>query len=237
MIFYYLRHGDPIYSPDGLTPLGTMQADALAKRLCRYGIDEIYSSSSNRAQLTAEPTCRILNKNMTILDWCNESYAWDEFSLNSDKGRTWVFNIPEKKQILTSGEVNSLGQKWYTHPAFKEGNFERGLNRITKESDAFFTSLGYEHDHGGNIYRCVRENNSRVALFAHQGFGLIFLSCLLDIPYPLFCTHFDILTTGMTVIDFKPDDDGTVIPRVIQHSGDSHLYREGLPTVYGGEYI
>ena len=47
MLLFYVRHGDPIYDPDSLTPLGLKQADALAKRLCRYGIDEIYSSSSN----------------------------------------------------------------------------------------------------------------------------------------------------------------------------------------------
>ena len=75
MIFYYVRHGDPIYNPDSLTPLGELQADALAKRFSRYGVDEIFASSSNRARLTAEPTCKLLNKEMKILDWCNESYA------------------------------------------------------------------------------------------------------------------------------------------------------------------
>ena len=47
MIFYYIRHGDPIYDPDSLTPLGEKQAEALAKRLALYGIDKIYSSPSN----------------------------------------------------------------------------------------------------------------------------------------------------------------------------------------------
>ena len=57
MLFFYIRHGDPIYNPDSLTVLGEKQADALAKRLSLYGIDRIYSSSSNRAMLTAKPTC------------------------------------------------------------------------------------------------------------------------------------------------------------------------------------
>lgn len=33
MIFYYVRHGDPTYKPNELTPLGRRQADAVAKRL------------------------------------------------------------------------------------------------------------------------------------------------------------------------------------------------------------
>ena len=34
MLFFYVRHGDPVYDPDQLTPLGRRQAEALAKRLC-----------------------------------------------------------------------------------------------------------------------------------------------------------------------------------------------------------
>ena len=62
MILYYVRHGDPIYNPDSLTPLGQRQAEAVGKRLALYGIDEVYSSDSNRAMQTAEPTCQLLKK-------------------------------------------------------------------------------------------------------------------------------------------------------------------------------
>ena len=62
MILYYIRHGDPTYNPDQLTPLGKRQAEAVARRLSQYGLDEIYVSSSNRAQETCRPTCEILKK-------------------------------------------------------------------------------------------------------------------------------------------------------------------------------
>ena len=60
MLFYYIRHGDPIYNPDSLTPLGIRQAEAVSKRLALYGLDRIYSSTSNRAIMTARPTCELL---------------------------------------------------------------------------------------------------------------------------------------------------------------------------------
>ena len=41
MLFFLIRHGDPIYDPDSLTPLGHRQAEALAKRLSLYGLDEV----------------------------------------------------------------------------------------------------------------------------------------------------------------------------------------------------
>ena len=31
MLLYIVRHGDPIYNPDSLTPKGHLQAKALAK--------------------------------------------------------------------------------------------------------------------------------------------------------------------------------------------------------------
>ena len=64
MFLYFIRHGDPIYDPDSLTLLGEEQAKALAKRLALYGLDEIYSSTSNRAQRTAQPTCELLKRQM-----------------------------------------------------------------------------------------------------------------------------------------------------------------------------
>jgi hypothetical protein len=47
----------------------------------------------------------------------------------------------------------------------------------------------------------------------------------------MICSHFDMGHTGMTVIEFS-DLNGISIPKVLQLSNDSHLYREGLPTDY-----
>ena len=73
--------------------------------------------------------------------------------------------------------------------------------------------------------------NGGNALFAHQGFSMSFFSSMLDIPYPLFSTHFDIGHTGMCVVNFE-EQDGYVYPRVLQYANDSHLYREGILTGY-----
>ena len=231
MLFFYIRHGDPIYNPDSLTPLGQRQAEALAKRLALYGLDEIYSSSSERAKLTAKPTCELLKKEAIELDWTKESYAYREFTVENEQKKEWIFANRESRRLFHSPEVRALGERWYEHPAFSQKDYGAGLARIARESDAFFASLGYEHIASTGSYRVTEPNDKRVALFAHQGFGLAFLSCLLDIPYPQIATHFDMGHTGMTVIEFRHGD-GISIPRVCMLSGDSHLYREGLPTKY-----
>ncbi len=236
MLLFYVRHGDPIYDPDSLTPLGERQAEEVAKRLAAYGIDEIYASSSERAKLTAKPTCELVKKEMKILDWCNEGHAAREFFCENKEGkRSWCFYISEYRDLFNSREVRDLGMRWYTHPAFANTRFGEGVERISKECNAFMAQLGYVHDEERCGYVAQQPNERRVALFAHQGFGLAFLSILLDIPYPLVSTHFNMSHSGVTAIHF-PEQEGLIYPCVLQLSNDSHLYRAGLPTKYNNQF-
>ena len=61
---------------------------------------------------------------------------------------------------------------------------------------------------------------------------MAFLSSLLDIPYPIFSTHFDLSHSSMTVIHFDDEKTDRIYPKVLQLSNDSHLYREGILTGY-----
>ena len=233
MLFFYVRHGDPIYNPNELTPLGRRQAEAIGKRLAVHGVDKIYASSSNRAMQTAQPTCEILKKDLTILDFCNEDHAWADFAVELPDGRkTWSFYHPELRRQFVDPSVTVLGLKWYEHPAFAQYPFQKGLERIQKELDALLLEHGYEHIPGTGTYKAVRPNDDRIALFAHQGFGMNFMSQLLDIPYPFYATHFDVTHTGMHAIEFGTPVDGIVIPKVLTLSSDAHIYKEGLPTNY-----
>lgn len=235
MLLIYLRHGDPIYDPDSLTPLGKRQAEALGHRLSLMGLDRIYVSSSNRARLTAQPTCEILKKEPVILDWMNESHAWEQMApVMPDGHRTWAMHNPFYIERFAMPEVRAMGREWYRHPAFAETTLGEGILRIQRETDALLQELGYTHDLDRNMYYSRGINRERIALFAHQGFGMGFLSCLLDVPYPVFSTHFDMQHSGMTVVHF-PEKEGWVIPVMLQLSNDSHLYRDGVPTCYNNE--
>ncbi len=239
MLFYYIRHGDPIYNPDSLTELGQKQAEAVAKRLSLFGIDKVFASTSQRAIQTATPTSHLTKKEITQLDFCNESHAWEYFTCKNENGVvTWPFYNNRLKKAFVSPECKALGYNWYDHPEFAEDRdrFKKGVEFINKNVDELMLSLGYEHNREQGYYKSLREHNhDRVALFAHQGMGSAFLSSLLNIPYSQYCANYDMCHTGMTVIEFT-EGDGVVIPRVLQHSNDSHLYKEGLPLQYNYGY-
>ncbi len=233
MLFFLIRHGDPDYEHDSLTPAGVKQAEAIAERLAVYGIDEIYTSSLGRAVATAEPACRKMGLTPRLCDWAKEDDVWRTMTVPDGRGgRTWPFYSAEYNRLFNRPDVLALGRRWAESPLFSEMPFRRGAEEMQKEADAFFLSLGYRHDAENGLYVPEDHNGRRIALFAHQGFGLLFLSCVLDVPYPLFCTHFDIGHSGMTVVDFTPNGEGFVIPKVLQLSNDGHLYKEGLPTLY-----
>ncbi len=242
MLFYYIRHGDPTYDPDSLTPLGRRQAEAVGKRLAVHGIDKIFASSAERAKLTAKPLCEMLGMDMTVLDWCNEGHVWNELVVSlPDGSRTWAFYHAPTRALFRSKEMRDMGDTFYTHPAFEDKTtygitqFESGLRRVQTGVDELIHSLGYTHDKARGGYVAEYPTDDRIALFAHQGFGGAFLSCLLDIPYPTFSTSFDLSHSSVTVIEFRAERGQFCVPHVLQLANDSHIYREGLPTKYNNE--
>ncbi len=232
MLLFYIRHGDPIYEPDSLTPLGMLQAKAVAKRLGVYGIDKIYASSSNRAYQTALPTKELVRKEITTVEWFHENYAWEYFTaLDSDGKLTWAESIPEIRRVFVSPQVYQLGDNWYDYSEFEKYKFKAGMKFYRDKIDEFMLSLGYRHDRETHTYSAVYNNDDRIAIFAHSGFGGVFLSSILDIPYPQYAAHHSMSHTGVTVIKFTNEREG-IIPKVLQFGNDSHLYKEGIPTYH-----
>ena len=232
MLFYYIRHGEPTYDPDALTPNGHRQAEAIARRLARYGVDKIFASSAIRAQQTAQPTAELTRREITILDWCKEAYAHRDMAMPAPDGkRRWCFDIPDLVEMMNSPEVRALGDRWYDYPGFPPNRFREGVERVDREVDAFFETLGYRHDRTNKYFIPIAPNEERIALFAHHGFGMLFFSSVLDIPYPIVATRFDQTFTGFSALSFL-NMDGKVYPRLLELSCDAHLYHADLPLNY-----
>ena len=237
MLLFYIRHGDPIYHPDNLTPLGLRQAESVAKRLALFGIDEVYSSSSIRAQLTAQPTAEITKKEVKILDWMHEDNASEYLKYQAPKKEMWCWAHPKYSQILASREVREMGENWFDHPAFADRPIRKSFEKICGDFDNWLASLGLEHDKDKGMYKVTSPDakNKRIALFAHEGMGKIVMSHIFDLPFPSYSVHFEMKHTGVTVISFDEGIgeytfDGYARARMLTLSNDSHLYRDGLPT-------
>ncbi len=60
MRLLFIRHGDPDYEHDALTDVGKAEADALAKHILDWNIDEVYLSPLGRARATAVPSLKVM---------------------------------------------------------------------------------------------------------------------------------------------------------------------------------
>ena len=67
-----VRHAEPDYSHDSLTEKGFKEAELLAERFSKNKISDIYCSPCGRAKRTAEPTARLKNQEIRIMDWLTE---------------------------------------------------------------------------------------------------------------------------------------------------------------------
>ena len=228
MLLYVIRHGDPIYDPDTLTPKGKLQAAALGKRLAIHGLDKIYVSPNGRARETCQPTCDLLGLTPEIAPWSSEDLTWRDFSRVNDKGhRYWSFALPSS---LLRSDPTAMSDRWYESHFFDDTDAKSGYERVQKEGDAFLARLGYERE--GELYRVRTPSEERVALFCHHGFGTTFLSHLLSIHPVRFWTSFDISHTGLTILQFRNERSGLTAPQCLCLSDLSHIARDGLPLVY-----
>ena len=128
MTFYYLRHGEPIYTPDSLTEKGHKQAEALAEKLGEIKFDRIFTSTSIRAMQTAEPTVRLvsdgLKEDVKALDFCNETYVSNEFSIYENGVKIgWCFDMPNDIAMLNSKDILAYGKDFCDAPEFSDTQY------------------------------------------------------------------------------------------------------------------
>lgn len=72
MRLYIIRHADPDYPNNTITPEGHLEAQALAKRLSSHGLDRIYASPLGRALDTMRYTADSLGMTHEVEHWTQE---------------------------------------------------------------------------------------------------------------------------------------------------------------------
>lgn len=228
MLLYIVRHGDPIYETDTLTERGKLQAEAVGKRIYDAGINRIFSSPMGRAKETADPACRLLGLEKSIEEWTHE--IGDERLTPYPDGKMKSVTCIQNTHLRRDGNINIPYEKSCECTGFNESEMDKALEYIEKSGNEFLERLGYKEENG--IYRILRNNEEKVALFCHAAFSRAWISRLLHIPVHIMWSSFGYTHTGVTVIEFKNNPDGFTAPRCLCYSDISHLYAEKLDTVY-----
>ena len=67
-----IRHGDPNYDIDSLTPKGWKEVEYLSERIARLDIRDFYVSPYGRAKDTASLTLKKMGRTATECEWLRE---------------------------------------------------------------------------------------------------------------------------------------------------------------------
>lgn len=229
MKLYLIRHADPDYPNNTITPQGHKEAEALSERMAQAGLTAIYSSPLGRAIDTAQYTAAKLQLKIGIEDWTQELQVIlpEQFE---GYPNLYAFNLhgEEIRKDLTRMSYTD----WPTHPHLQGTRMSQEFERVAAQSDQFIQRLGYERIEGR--YRPVRPNRDQIAIFAHGGFILTWLAHLLAIPVPLIWSGFWLPPSSVTTLLFDERTPEWAVPRCIGVGDVSHLYHAGLPVLPRG---
>lgn len=224
MLLYIIRHGDPIYETDTLTERGFLQAEAVGKRMFDAKIDRIFTSPMGRAKDTATPACRMLGLDFSVEDWAHEVED-DRLTPYPDGVMKSISFIPESV-YRENGNIDLSYADTFECTGISGSNMRRARDIIEAGGKDFLERLGYREENG--VYRILRPNEERVALFCHSVMGRAWLSSLLHIPLHLMWAGFEMTHTGVTVLEFRNRESGFTVPKCLCFSDMSHLYAAGL---------
>ena len=224
MILYIIRHGQPDYATDCLTELGWKQAEAVGRRMAKTGINRIFASPMGRAQQTATPASRLLGLTINTEQWTHE--IGDERLTTYPDGVRRSVSLLQNTYYRENGSMDLGYEKAFECPGFRESEMKKAVSFIEENGKEFLERLGYKEENG--IYRIVRPNDDKVALFCHAAFSRAWLSVLLHVPINMMWSSFGYHMTGVTVLEFKNNENGVTAPQCQCFSDTSHLYAEGV---------
>ncbi|MFO7166941.1 MAG: histidine phosphatase family protein [Chloroflexota bacterium] len=228
MRLYLIRHADPDYENDTITPAGRLEAEPLAERMASHGLDELYCSPLGRARATAQPIADRLGLTPTIAEWTSELSG---LRVTHDPwGELVAWDIPG--EIIRGHDQYPGPDNWHALPALSALDLRAAFDRICSDSDAFLAAQGYVRE--GRRYRCVAPHRRRVAVVCHNGFGLTWLAHLLDLPVTLVWSGFWLAPSSVTTILFDERSAEWATPRCLGVGDVSHLYKAGLPVQPAG---
>ena len=143
MHLYIIRHADPDYVRNSLTPQGILEAKALASRLLTHGLDVIYTSDTIRSIETARCTGDAIDIPYQLLSWLREP---DDLHIEQ-QGRTYKL-WDTFGETVRADSCMPTQQDWYTRAPFDSPKVRLIWQAFREQCDSLLAQYGYLRDGG-----------------------------------------------------------------------------------------
>jgi len=217
-----IRHGDPDYVNDSLTPKGWREAELLSEWVTHMNVTSVYVSPLGRAKDTAAAALKKLNRTATECGWLREFDAPIRRPDVADRRMiTWDW-LP---QDWTAEPLFYDHEKWAENSVMEEGAVKEKYDRVVGSFDALLARHGYVRD--GHCYRVERANRDTIVFFCHFGVECVLLSRLLDVSPMVLWHHACAAPSSVTTLVTEERRAGIALFRMTGFGDLSHLRAHG----------
>lgn len=224
-----VRHADPDYALDSLTPTGWEEARLLADRLTKLDVKAFYVSPLGRARDTASVTLQRMGREAEVKQWLQEfpavvqkpgrpdSIAWDWLP------QDWA----EEPRFYDK-------DRWLEVPVFQNSDTPRLYKAVCDGLDALLAHHGYVRN--GNTYRVEKRNEDTVVLVCHFGLESVLLSHLLNVSPMPFWHGTCAAPSSVTTLTTEERREGIAVFRMNAFGDTSHLYAGGAEPSFAARF-
>lgn len=217
-----VRHGDPDYEHDSLTPKGWREAEFLSEWVADMNITKAYVSPLGRAKDTAATALK-------KLDLTAEECVW----LREFEAPIYRPDVPDRKTITWDWLPQDWVQepllydheKWVSHPVMTESDVKTQYDWVIHNFDALLAKHGYERD--DHFYRVTHANRDTIVFFCHFGLECVLLSRLLDLSPMVLWHHTCAAPSSVTTLVTEERRSGIALFRMTGFGEISHLRVHG----------
>ena len=216
-----IRHAEPDYTADSLTPKGRVEAELLSRRLVNYNIRDFYVSPLGRAKDTAAYTLGKLNRTAEELPWLAEFRGRCFFPETGKEHLPW--DLPPRVWSSLPGvrEISS----WADAPLFEKGDVRSVWQETVTGTEELLGRYGFRKD--GPVWRGEGNTHDTIALFCHFGISMAVLGILTDCS-PLTLWHRALtLPSSVTEVVSEERIRGEISFRVTRLGDIAHLESNG----------
>lgn len=224
-----VRHADPDYQIDSLTPHGFYEAKSVAKRLAMINVKSVYVSPLGRAQKTAEEYFKLSGKSGKTLDFLREfNYSVEDDSFGK-LNQPWDFMpayFAKNKNLLTAD--------WIKQDFIVKAGIDKKYEYVAQGIDEVLYKHGYVHEDG--VLKAVAPNDDSVLMFCHFGVECMILSHLFGVSPMIFSQNFCVLPSGVTLLVTEERQQGIASLRCLYMGDISHLAVDGIEPSFAGRF-
>lgn len=212
-----IRHGEPAYPADALTPRGERQAERLGRRLREADLVELWTSPMGRARQTAKIVSRAVGLPVREAPWLAELESWAIDDPVRGEAPAWEIDAGS---VRTANAAALTAEGWSELGALATApGLADDFAALGRSADAFLAEYGYLRT--GESYAVAPDAfGGALAVVCHCGLALTWLAHLLAVPPPVIWSGFTLPPASITRICF---DSRSGLPRCHGFGDVGHL--------------